>query len=97
LAGVTPEQLCERKCDQQVAAGCANTPPDYGESCAMLCIAKYQNFPSCVEQSKAVDNCATTRVSYVCMDDVVSATPMGACANEGLQCANCTGDFFSCL
>ncbi|MEI9949060.1 MAG: hypothetical protein WDO74_08770 [Pseudomonadota bacterium] len=46
LSQLTPAELCKQKCDLQVAANCPKTPADYASSCALLCQAKYDKFPS---------------------------------------------------
>ncbi len=96
-SGLAPEELCDQKCTLQVAAGCPSTPSDYLESCKLLCMAKYQNFPNCTDQTRPLDVCAIERVSYSCTNGTLTATPTGACAAQGAECATCTGDFFNCL
>jgi hypothetical protein len=97
LSQLTPAELCQQKCDLQVAANCPKMPPDYASSCALLCQAKYDKSPSCVAASHALDACAIQRVSYRCDEGVISAMPVGACASEGAACAACTGSFLDCL
>lgn len=97
LSQRTPAELCKQKCDLEVAANCPNTPTDYAASCALLCQAKYDKFPSCTAASHALDACAIQRVSYGCESGTLSVTPEGACASEGLGCASCTGSVEDCL
>jgi len=97
LSQLTPAELCQQKCALQVAANCPRMPPDYATSCALICQAKYDKFPSCATQSHALDACAIQRVSYGCEEGVLSIKPVGACASEGLSCISCTGDFMECL
>jgi hypothetical protein len=98
LAQLTPAELCQHKCDLQVAAQCENFPADYGTSCASLCQVKYQKFPSCAAQARELDICASTRVHYSCTaEGSLSTTPVGGCAAPGQACIACTGDVLSCL
>lgn len=97
LSQLTPTELCQKKCGAQVAAHCANTPPDYGTSCAALCAAKYEKFPSCTAAARALDSCAAQDVSYSCMNGTLSTTPAGRCAAASQACIGCTGDFLDCL
>jgi hypothetical protein len=97
LSHLTPAEVCQKKCDLQVAANCTNTPADYATSCALICEAKYQKFPNCAAQANALDACSIQRVSYSCMSGTISGTPEGACAAQGLACGSCTGDFLQCL
>jgi hypothetical protein len=97
LSQLTPEALCQKKCDLQVAADCEKTPPDYASSCALICQAKYQKFPSCSAASHSLDACAIQRVRYGCEAGSISIMPTGACAAQGLACGTCTGSFLECL
>ena len=97
LSQLTPAQLCQEKCGAQVAANCANTPPDYATSCAQICAAKYEKFPSCTAAARAFDTCAAQDVSYSCLNGTLRTTPEGACAAPGIACFSCTGDFINCL
>ncbi len=97
LSQLTPAELCKQKCDLQVAANCPKTPADYASSCALLCQAKYDKFPSCTAASHSLDACAIQRLSYGCEAEVISVKPVGACASEGLACGSCTGNFLDCL
>ncbi len=95
---LSPEEGCRTKCALQVAAGCARTPADHASSCQLICMAKYMNFPTCTDALRPLDACAIERVEYGCTESgVVTASPTGACANEGARCASCTGDVFACL
>jgi hypothetical protein len=96
--GMTPEQLCAKKCELSVAAGCPRTPANYRESCQALCLAKYSNAPSCTDAMRPLDVCSIEKVNYGCdTSGNIAATPQGACAMEGQRCAACTGDFLQCL
>jgi len=97
LSHLTPAEVCQKKCDLQVAANCPKTPADYAMSCALLCGAKYQKFPNCAAQANALDACGIQRVNYTCVSGSISAGPEGACAAQGLACGSCTGDFLQCL
>jgi len=98
LSARTPAELCSDKCALPVAAGCSNVQPDFGASCNLICASKYDNFPSCDAQLRALDHCASARVTYGCTaSGVITASPMGACAAEGARCVSCTGDFLNCL
>ena len=94
---LTSAELCAKKCNLAVAANCSNTPPDYATSCALLCQAKYDKFPSCTGAARSLDACAIQRVSYGCEGGNLSIKPVGACAFQGSNCASCTGDVFECL
>lgn len=97
-AGMSPEQLCARKCELSVAANCPRTPENYLESCQQLCMAKYTRFPNCTDALRPLDVCAVEKVNYGCSSSgVIEVTPQGACAREGQGCASCTGDFLQCL
>jgi hypothetical protein len=97
LSHLTPAEICTQKCERQVAGGCGNMPPDYLESCTLICQAKYRKFPSCAAQANGVDACAIQRVTYACESGIPTVKPQGACAEAALACANCTGDLFECL
>ena len=97
LSQLTPAELCQKKCDLQVAAGCANTPADYASSCLLICQGKYNKFPSCSAASHALDACSVQRVSYGCESGTISAKPVGICASQGVACGTCTGNFLDCL
>jgi len=97
LSQLTPAELCQKKCDLEVAANCSNTPPEFGSDCVLICEAKYQKFPSCAATAHALDACAVQRVSYGCNSGSISAMPVGACAMQGAACASCTGSFLDCL
>jgi hypothetical protein len=97
LSHLTPAELCQRKCDLEVAADCANVPDDYGPNCALLCQAKYQKFPNCSAAASALDACAIQRVTYSCENGALHITPEGACAAAGNACISCTGSLFDCL
>ncbi|HEY6080906.1 MAG TPA: hypothetical protein VIW29_18960 [Polyangiaceae bacterium] len=97
LSQLTPAQLCQEKCAVQVAPNCERTPPDYATSCAMICLAKYEQFPSCTAAARAFDTCAAQKMSFSCVDGLPIGSPQGACAAPGLACISCTGDFINCL
>jgi hypothetical protein len=96
-ANLAPQDLCAKKCQLEVSAGCAQTPPDYLASCTSICLAKYTKHPNCESTMRPLDVCAIDRVSYGCMDDVIRVTPSGGCAAEAAACIGCTGDFMECL
>jgi hypothetical protein len=97
-AGLPLDELCASRCQLQVDAGCASIPPNYLESCTAICLAKYSSFPNCEMTLRELDACGIDRVTYGCTNNVISATPTGACADEGAACARCTGDLLlSCL
>jgi hypothetical protein len=97
LSHLKPDEICKQKCEQQIAAGCSNTPADYAMSCALLCESKYQKFPNCAAQSNALDACSIQRVTYSCESGTLRVSPEGACASPALACASCTGDLLQCL
>jgi len=99
LSHLTPAEICKQKCDLQAAPQCPKTPPDWATSCAAICEAKYQKYPSCAAQANAVDACSIQKVSYSCdsASGTLLVTPEGACASPGLACASCTGDILQCL
>jgi hypothetical protein len=37
LSQLTPAELCQKKCDLQIAANCSNAAADFATSCAPLC------------------------------------------------------------
>lgn len=96
-AGMTPAELCTERCQLQVDAKCASTPPNYLSSCTSICLAKYTKYPSCDAVLRALDACAIDRVSYACTQGIALPMPAGACATEAGPCAGCTNDPLGCL
>ena len=98
LSQLTPEQICQKKCDLQATPQCERIPSDYRTSCTLLCQSKYSKNPNCSAQAHALDACSIQRVSYSCGDTGnLVVTPEGACANEGLACISCAGSLYGCL
>ena len=83
---------CERDCDRQVAAGCANTPPNYGEGCRAICQYARTTTPAeCQAKLRAQYQCALEFITYSCEGANLAVHPQGGCAPEASACANCTG------
>ena len=83
---------CERDCDQQVAAGCASTPAEYGALCKTLCESGRTNTPAeCQAKLRAIYQCALEFITYSCENDSLTVSPTGGCAPEAAACAECAG------